>query len=171
MMTRIREWLEETHCDTFELVRHFLARFFDTETGASPEEWQKLAIGVGATLVSLGLIGFQTYWVRYNWLQNPVVSTAKLYRDAVRGDLILALAIVMAITTALTLIQWRSLFPSLRDYLALDGFPVSARQIFFAKFAALFLLFAGFALALCGPLGVLFGACISGHFRKTLRLD
>ncbi len=30
MTARIRQWLEETHSDTFELVRHFLARFFHT---------------------------------------------------------------------------------------------------------------------------------------------
>jgi predicted permease len=167
VIARIREWLEETHGDTFELVRHFLARFFDTETGASSGDWQKLFIGVIATVASVGIVGFQTYWSRYNRLQNPNYSTRTYYHDAVRSDLLLALAIVMAITALLTLLQWRSLFPTLRDYLALAGLPVSARQIFFAKFAALVLLFAGFALVLCGPLGVMFGACIFGGFQEN----
>jgi hypothetical protein len=167
MIARIREWLEETHRDTFELVRHFLARFFDTETGASSGDCQKLLIGVIATVASVGIIGFQTYWARYNRLQNPNYSTPTYYHDAVRSDLLLALAIVMAITALLTLLQWRSLFPTLRDYLVLAGFPVSARQIFFAKFAALVLLFAGFALVLCSPLGVMFGACIFGGFQEN----
>ena len=167
MMVRVREWLEETHRDTFELVRHFLARFFDTETGASPGDWQKLAIGIVATVASVGLVGFETYWTRYNRLQNPNYSAPALYREAVRSDLLLALAIIMAITAVLTLLEWRSLFPSLRDYLALAGFPVSARQIFFAKFAALVLLFAGFTLVLCGPLGVMFGVCIFGNFQEN----
>ena len=39
----------------FELVRHFLRRFFDNEMVAIPREWQKVAIGIFATLVSLGL--------------------------------------------------------------------------------------------------------------------
>ena len=59
MIARLRQWLEETHSDTFELVRHFLARFFDNEMGASSGEWQKVAIGIFAALVSLGLLGFQ----------------------------------------------------------------------------------------------------------------
>ena len=59
-----------------------------------------------------------------------------------REDLLSFLAIAMALTALLTLLQWQSLFPSLRDYLALAGFPVSARQIFVAKFGALVLVFA-----------------------------
>jgi predicted permease len=167
MIARAREWLEETHGDTFELVRHFLARFFDTETGASSGDWQKLLIGVIATVASVGIAGFETYWARYNRLQNPNFSTPVFYHDAVRSDLLLALAIVMALTALLTLLQWRSLFPSLRDYLALAGLPVSAPQIFFAKFTAVALLFAGFALVLCGPLGIMFGACIFGGFQEN----
>jgi hypothetical protein len=52
-MNRLRQWLEETHSDTFELVRHFLARFFDTEIGATNDDWRKVAIGIFASLVSL----------------------------------------------------------------------------------------------------------------------
>lgn len=167
MTSRIRGWLEETHSDTFELVRHFLARFFDTEIGASHDDWRKLAIGVFATLASVGVVGFQTYYTRFNRLQNPFYSTPSLYRAAVREDLILALAIVMALTAVLTLLQWRSLFPSLRDYMALTGFPVGARQIFLAKFAALVLLFAAFVMALCAPLGGMFGAVIGGHWQEN----
>ena len=31
MIARLRAWLEETHSDNFELVRHFVLRFFDNE--------------------------------------------------------------------------------------------------------------------------------------------
>ena len=46
MIARLRQWLEETHSDTFELVRHFLARFFDNEIGASAGDWHKVAVGI-----------------------------------------------------------------------------------------------------------------------------
>ena len=151
MTARLRQWLEETHSDTFELVRHFLARFFDTEIGATSDDWHKVAIGVFASLVSVGILGFTTYLARFRLLQDPVNSTPQLYQAGVRGDLIGLLAITMAITALLTLLQWQSLFPSLRDYMALTGFPVSARQIFLAKFTALVLLFAAFVLSLTGP--------------------
>ena len=66
-----------------------------------------------------------------------------------------------------TLLQWQSLFPSLRDYMALTGFPVSARQIFLAKFTALVLLFAAFVLSLTGPLAGFFGVCIRGPWQEN----
>ena len=44
MTRRVREWLEETHGSSFELLRHFLARFFDNDMVAIPGEWQKVAL-------------------------------------------------------------------------------------------------------------------------------
>ena len=171
MTTRLRQWLpqwiEDTHGDTFELVRHFLARFFDTELGANSGEWRKVAIGIFASVVAIGVTVFQTYYARFFRLQDPVNSTPKLYQAAVREDLIMALAIIMAITAILTLLQWQSLFPSLRDYMALAGFPVSARQIFLAKFAALVILFAAFVLAISAPISALFATVISGHWQEN----
>jgi predicted permease len=73
----------------------------------------------------------------------------------------------MAITALLTLLQWQSLFPSLRDYMALTGFPVSARQVFLAKFGALVLLFAAFVLSLTGPLAGFFGVVIRGQWQEN----
>jgi hypothetical protein len=167
MTARLRQWLEETHSDTLELVRHFLARFFDTEIGARPDDWHKLAIGAFASLVSAGILGFTTFLARFRLLQDPTHSTPHLYQGAVRSDLISLLAITMAVTALLTLLQWDSLFPSLRDYLALAGFPVSPRQIFLAKFAALVLLFAAFVLSLAGPLAGFFSVSIRGPWQEN----
>jgi putative ABC transport system permease protein len=167
MTARLRQWLEETHSDTLELVRHFLARFFDTEIGARPDDWHKIAIGIFASLVSAGILGFTTFLARFRMLQDPTHSTPQLYQGAVRNDLISLLAITMAVTALLTLLQWDSLFPSLRDYLALAGFPVSARQIFLAKFSALVLLFAAFTLSLSGPLAGFFSVCIRGPWQEN----
>src|ERR1035441_6493615 len=100
-------------------------------------------------------------------MKTPANSTPSLYHAAIREDLIMALVSAMAITAVLTLLQWRSLFPSLRDYMALTGFPVSARQIFLAKFTAILLLFAAFALALAAPLATLFAAVISGPWQEN----
>ena len=51
MSKRIQTWLQETHGGRFELVRHFLSRFFDSEMVAIPGEWQKVAIGVLAVML------------------------------------------------------------------------------------------------------------------------
>ena len=167
MTARLRQWLEETHSDTFELVRHFLARFFDTEIGASAGDWHKLAIGAFATLVSLGLLGLQVYQARFRILQDDAFSTRQLYHATVHADFLGLLAITMALTALLTLLQWQSLFPSLRDYMALTGFPVSARQIFAAKFGALVLVFAAYAISLTGPLAGFFGWVIRGNWQEN----
>ena len=167
MTARLPQWLEETHSDTFELVRHFLARFFDTEIGASAGDWHKLAIGAFATLVSLGLLGLQVYQARFRILQDDAFSTRQLYHATVHADFLGLLAITMALTALLTLLQWQSLFPSLRDYMALTGFPVSARQIFAAKFGALVLVFAAYAISLTGPLAGFFGWVIRGNWQEN----
>jgi hypothetical protein len=51
--------------------------------------------------------------------------------------------------------------------MALAGFPVSARQIFLAKFGALVLLFAAFVIALTGPLAGVFGVVIRGRWQEN----
>ena len=162
MIARLRQWLEETHSDTFELVRHFLARFFDTEIGASSGDWQKVAIGIFASLVSLGLLGFQRL---SGALPHPAGRRSFPLRNSTRRRSAKTSSACSPspwrITALLTLLQWQSLFPSLRDYMALTGFPVSARQIFVAKFTALVLLFVAFVLSLTGPLAGFFGWVIS----------
>ena len=46
MIERWRAWLEETHSDNFELVRHFAGSFFDSEMLSVPGEWAKVAAGI-----------------------------------------------------------------------------------------------------------------------------
>jgi hypothetical protein len=53
-----REWLAETHGPTFELLRHFLLRFFDSELVTSP----------GHTAVALYLPALQSMRI------DPVVA-------------------------------------------------------------------------------------------------
>ena len=165
MMTRLRTWMDETHGAGSELVRHFLARFFDSDTVATAGEWQKVAIGIFAALVSVGILGVKTYMQRYNYVQ--VYSTAGVYHAWVRADMLSFIGVAMAVTMLLTVLEWQSLFPSLRDCLALAGQPVSARQIFQAKFGALVLLFAAFVLATAPLPAALFTAVISGRWQEN----
>ena len=168
MIARLRQWLEETHSDTFELVRHFLARFFDNEIGASAGDWQKVAIGIFATLVSLGT-------PRLTGLPGPLPNPPGRRLFHARNSTRRRCARISSacspspwrVTALLTLLQWQSLFPSLRDYMALTGFPVSARQIFAAKFGALVLVFVAYVLSLTGPLAGFFGWVIRGNWQEN----
>ena len=153
MTSRLHNWLEETHGSGFELVRHFLARFFDNEMVSIPGEWQKVAVGLFASLISFGLAAFSFYWTRYRLLHG---ASFQIYRQGVRDDLISFIARGMALTALLTILQWQSLFPSLRDLLALAGLPVRPREIFVAKFGSLLIVFTVFVLTLTGLPSVLY---------------
>src|SRR5437764_10788581 len=126
MTARFRQWLEETHGTGFELVRHFLIRFFDNDMVAIPGEWQKVAIGIFAALISFAFGALTTYWTRYRFLHLAPFET---YHSGVREDLVTFIAMAMAVTALLTILQWQSLFPSLRDCLALAGLPIKPREI------------------------------------------
>src|SRR5215472_6589826 len=158
------DWLDETHGSWFELVRHFLARFFDNDMITIPGEWQKVAVGVFASLVSVGFALLDMYRDRYKHLHS--VSFAE-YQQGVRDDLISFLAVFMAVTALVTILQWQSLFPSLRDCLALAGLPVRAREIFLAKFGALMVVFGVFVAALTVVPSVLFAVLASGHWYES----
>jgi len=153
----MKERLEETHGPAVELVRHFLARFFDNEMVAIPGEWQKVAVGIFASLVSLGFPTLDIYWQRYKHLHELSFAT---YREGVREDLITFVVLAMAVTALLTVLQWQSLFPSLRDCLALAGLPVSPREVFLAKFGSLVLVFSVFVLAMTALPSMLFAIVI-----------
>jgi hypothetical protein len=139
-MRRFREWLEETHSAAFELRRHFFLRFFDSDLVSTPRQWQVVAGGVLAILLSLSLIYVQAYYHKYAAL-NSLSSPEPLQR-ALLADILFLITLAMSLIGLFTTLQWPQLFPGLRDYLALGSLPVRVREIFVAKFSAL-LAFAG----------------------------
>jgi predicted permease len=168
MIPRLRAWLGETHGANFELARHFLLRFFDNDLGATPgSDWQKVAIGILATFLSCSILMVKVFVERYDHFLNPTLSNPALYRHAVHSDILLFIAFAMAMTALLTVLQWQSLFPSLRDSLALAALPVSTRQIFLAKFGVLLLVFTVYLLALAGIPAVLFAIVSGGAWQEN----
>jgi hypothetical protein len=165
-MNRLRAWLPETHGPRFELLRHFLGTMFESDMLAVSGEWRKAVTGFFAALVSLGLVVVQTYSERYTSLQLPP-STPLIYRQELRSDEFLFIGIVMAFTALLTLPQWQAQFPGLRDCLALAALPVSAGEVFVAKFGAVLLVFSGCAVALNLPWAILFVSASSGHWQQN----
>ncbi len=134
----LREWLAETHPSGFELRRHFFLRFFDSELIADPSEAKVVAGGAFGVLVSLSLIFCPAYYHKYRVLME--LGSPEPYRRAVLGDVLFLITLVMSIAALLTVLEWAELFPGPRDYLALAALPVKMRDIFTAKFTALFTL-------------------------------
>ena len=165
MRRRVRAWLEETHGAVFELTRHFLFGLFDNEAAAEPGEWVKTAIGALAVALSAGILVFSLYGSRYNALWSQ--GTPALFRGAMREDELTLIAICMGVTALATILQWQSLFPNRRDCLAFGGWPVSAGEIFTAKFFSLLLIFLAFVLAATVIPGVLFAVVTSFPWRPN----
>jgi predicted permease len=165
MRQRLETWFQETHGTGFELVRHFLGGFFDSEASNESGEWLRVAIGVLAVLLSAAILAVDIYGGRYAGLFG--YRTPALFRSAMREDVLFFIAITMGLTALLTSIQWQSLFPNRRDVLALASWPVSARQIFAAKFASLLLIFGAYLIALVLPPTALFTMVTSYPWREN----
>jgi len=132
--------LAETHSTAFELRRHFFLRFFDSDLVSTPGQWRVVAGGALGLVLSFSLIFVQAYYRKYldlNSLPGP-----EPLRLAALADVLFLITLAMALIGIFTTLQWPSLFPGLRDYLALASLPVRTRDIFIAKFTAL-MAFAG----------------------------
>lgn len=146
---KFRAWLEETHGAAFELRRHFFRRFFDSDLVSTAGQWQALAVGIFAIVVSLPVPLIQAYYHKYRTLAE--LDSPIPFHHAALADHLFLITLAMAFTAILTAMQWQSLFPGLRDYLVLAGLPVRTREIFTAKFTALLFFMTVFVGALTVP--------------------
>ncbi len=133
----MKQWLQQTHGPTFELLRHFLRRFFDSELITSPGEM--LPVLIGALPVF-----FQWFFLLIGPLRHKYTLLSKLaspgpYRDAVRADELWLITLMMSLIGLLTALKWQALFPDLADYRVLGTLPLRPRQIFGSKLTALLL--------------------------------
>jgi hypothetical protein len=118
-----------------ELFRHFFRRLFDSEFVSNPGEMKTVFAGILAIIASLGGLLAQVYYHKYLVLQQ--LDTPDPFRRAYLADIVFLETLVMVAMGLFTTVQWTSLFPALRDYLALAGLPLRTREIFIAKFSAL----------------------------------
>ena len=117
----------ETRGINFELVRHFLARMFDSEMFPVRGGWRAAAIGAFAMAVPAGML----------LLDPPYSHPGLKIESSPVIDELAVLTFLFSVTGVLTLLAWQSLFPTRRDFLALAGFPARARQIFAAQFVSI----------------------------------
>ena len=132
----MREWLKETHGPGFELARHFLLRFFDSDVVTAPG--QTTTALVSAFSVLLPWFPMIVGPLREKYAHFSGLPVPGPYRMAVRADELWLITMMMSAIGLLTAIKWQSLFPGLRDYRVLGSMPLRAWQIFAAKLLALF---------------------------------
>jgi hypothetical protein len=165
MIRRLRAWVAETHSAGFELWRHFLTRFFDSEMVTTQGDWLRAALGPIVVVPSACMMLMLMYQTKY--LILPKLPSPRLFQIAVREEQLWLIALTMCITAVLTALQWQSLFPSRRDLLALASLPLRTHQIFLAKFGALLIVFAAFAAVLNVPLAAVFTSITDGRWHEN----
>src|SRR6185437_223632 len=108
----------------------------------------------------------QSYYHKYLLLDD--LPDGGPYRLALLADMLFGVTFASLVGAIVTTLQWPSLFPGLRDYLALAALPVRMRQIFTAKFAAM--LGAGLlvSFAITIPPALLVPFLMSGRFAVHL---
>lgn len=139
---KLREWMEETHGRLFELTRHFLAQFFESELVTDP---QKLVVGAASGLAAIGLLVPKALYGKY--LELSSLDDPTPFLRAALADKLFFIALSMVVVGFVAAMQWQSLFPARRDIHILVPLPVEARQVFMAKFAALILFVGIFVVA------------------------
>src|SRR5580658_5288703 len=158
----LTQWIAETHSSSFELRRHFFRRFFDSELISDPGQAKVVAGSALAIVLPLSFMYAQAYYHKYNMLDH--LPDAGPYNRAALADLLFVITLAMTIIALFTTIEWPSLFPGLRDYLALAGLPLHMRELFVAKFTAL-LAFMSLAIVATTSLpSLVFPAVMSGAY-------
>src|ERR1700743_3119956 len=130
MPRNISRWLAETHSAGFELRRHFFRRFFDTDLISDPNQAKVFAGGVLAIVISVSFVYSQAFYHKY--LQFVNLDDFSPYRRASLADFLFLITLAMNAIGLFTMLQWPSLFPGLRDYLALVAMPVRRARVFWA---------------------------------------
>ena len=164
-----REWLSETHGRMFELFRHFVGRFFDSDLVVAREHTPMAVIGAVSVLMQWIFLYVQPVKEKYAHLSG--MAAPEPYREALRADELWLITLMMSAVALLTAIRWQSLLPGRQDLHALASLPVRPGQVFAAKFLA----FLAVSTAAVGVLnflpGVVFPALSAGRwaFDQSLR--
>jgi hypothetical protein len=158
----MKEWLRETHGPGFELLRHFLVHFFDSDLVTTSGQTGPALAGALSIFVPMFPLIEQPLRHKYAYLSHLAVPGP--YRLAVRADELWLITLMMSAIGLLTAIKWQALFPALSDYRALGSLPLRAWQIFAAKLSALFLVATAAMVALNLVPGLMFPVVSAGRW-------
>ncbi|HEV3332449.1 MAG TPA: hypothetical protein VG096_15775 [Bryobacteraceae bacterium] len=161
----MKDWLAETHSAGFELARHSLVRFFDSDLVTTSGQWTKVLIGAFSLLVPVFMIVVPSLGHKYAYLSS--LPSPEPYRHNLRADELWLITLAMSVVGLLAAVEWQALFPGLRDYLSLGSLPVRPRQIFVAKFLALFALLTATIVVVNSFPTVAFAGLSHGHWEPN----
>ncbi|MBI4909620.1 MAG: ABC transporter permease [Acidobacteria bacterium] len=152
MRERIEQWWRETHGTRLELVRHFLPGMFESGLLPVVGDWTRVVSGVAAMLASSWMLLAALLIYKYGQLAQLNLH-ARMAAEAT-NDLAAITSMVLCLAMLLVAMLWQSLFPSLKDTLALAGMPVSGADLFAAKFTTLGIVFLALLAGVVVPASV-----------------
>jgi hypothetical protein len=158
----MREWLRETHGPGFELLRHFLLHFFDSDLVTTSGETAPAIVGAVSVFLPMFPLIAGPLQRKYAFFSH-VVSPGP-YRLAVRADELWLITLMMAAIGLLTAIKWQALFPGLTDYRVLGSLPLRPWQVFAAKLLALLVVATAAAVTLNLVPGLMFPVASSSRW-------
>ena len=164
MITRLKHRLAETHGPDFELLRHFIRRFFDSDL-VVPDQWTDLLIkNCPFVALSFFLLTSPLYhkYKHFSSLPKP-----EPYRQVAHADELWLITASMSLIGLLTAVKWQSLFPDFRDYQTLGVMPLRPRQIFQAKFLALSAVASASAIIIAAVPSVMFPILSAGRWQTN----
>ena len=161
----MKEWLRRTHGAFFELLRHFVQRFFDSEIIATPGQMAGPLIGVFSLMLPWFNLMAQMLAKKYAHFNG--LATPGPYRHIVRADELWLVTLMMSAIGLITAVKWESVFPTLRDYRTLGTLPLRAWKIFAAKLTALLLVVTGTVVTLNFAPSGLFSAVSASRWQYS----
>jgi hypothetical protein len=103
----MKEWLKETHSTRFELLRHFLRSFFESDLITVPG--QATPAIIGAISVFLPWFPMMITPLKQKYAYVSHLASPDAYLRAVRADELWLLTLMMSTVGLLTAIKWHGL--------------------------------------------------------------
>src|SRR5438552_268004 len=100
-----------------QLLRHFLLSFFESDLITTPGQMTTALIGAFSMRLPWFPLFIQPLRAKYAHFSQIAIPGP--YRHAVRADELWLITLMMSAIGLLTAVKWQSVFPGLRDYLAL----------------------------------------------------
>jgi hypothetical protein len=164
----VRKWLDETHGPGFELLRHFLLRFFDSDLVSQSADSKSMIVWAFAMVAPWFLMFAQALMAKYQHFFHRLDSPS--YLLVLKADELWLVMLMMSLVGLLAAVKWGSLFPGMQDYRALGALPLKSRQIFEAKLAALLLIATATIVVLVALPSVLFPLVSGGPWSLGARI-
>jgi hypothetical protein len=117
------------------LALHFFRGFFESDLLSVRDRLATVFTGIVALIASFGLVLPILFTHKYAVLNT--LPTPTLYGEAALADRLMFICLSTDLTAFVTVLNWQSLFPELRDFLILGPLPLERLQLFRAKLIAL----------------------------------